>query len=71
MACFQLQVQAEVKSGPFAMRHKQFTIKSGHYVSVPVYFRPEKSGLFTGHLELHIVKEKVMLPVYLMGRALP
>lgn len=71
MAYFQLQVQAEVKSGPFAVRHKRFIIKSGHYVNVPVYFKPEKSGLFTGHLQLFIVKDKVVLPVALSGRALP
>lgn len=68
---FHLQVQAEVKYGPFAVRHKQFTIKSGHYTNVPVYFRPQKSGLSTGQLHLTVLKDKTVLPVSLSGRALP
>ncbi|XP_050736162.1 centrosomal protein of 192 kDa-like isoform X2 [Eriocheir sinensis] len=64
-------VQAEVKSGPFAVRHRQFTIKSGHYINIPVYFKPLKSGLSTGQLQLTVLKDKVLLLVSLSGRTLP
>lgn len=71
LACFLFQVQAEVKSGPFAVRHRQFTIKSGHYINIPVYFKPLKSGLSTGQLQLTVLKDKVLLLVSLSGRTLP
>ncbi|KAG0721765.1 Centrosomal protein [Chionoecetes opilio] len=64
-------VQAEVTNGPFIVRHTQFTIKSGHYVSVPVYFKPQKSGLWTGYLRLTVVKNKMVLSARLSGRSLP
>ncbi|XP_063869324.1 uncharacterized protein LOC135105178 [Scylla paramamosain] len=64
-------VQAEVTQGPFMVRHTRFTIKSGHYACVPVYFRPKSAGLCTGYLQLTVLKNKLVLPVSLTGRALP
>nr|XP_053636649.1 uncharacterized protein LOC128691763 [Cherax quadricarinatus] len=62
-------VRAVVVKGPFALRHTQFSIKSGHYVSVPVYFRPQKAGMYSGQLMLTVLEEQTILPVQLYGRA--
>ncbi|XP_047490217.1 uncharacterized protein LOC125039896 [Penaeus chinensis] len=62
-------VRAEVTQAPFAVRHKQFQVKAGHYVSVPVYFRPQTLGLFIGQLSLFVVEEQVLHTVQLSGKA--
>ncbi|XP_042218465.1 uncharacterized protein LOC121863759 isoform X2 [Homarus americanus] len=62
-------VKAEISQGPFTVRHTQFRIKSGHYVSVPVYFRPQTTGLFSCHLKLTVLEDKKVLTVQLSGRA--
>ncbi|XP_042870992.1 uncharacterized protein LOC122252547 [Penaeus japonicus] len=62
-------VKAEVTQAPFAVRHKQFQVKAGHYVSVPVYFRPQTPGLFSGQLSLCVVEEQVLHIVQLSGKA--
>lgn len=62
-------VRAEVTKAPFAVRHKQFQVKAGHYVSVPVYFRPQTLGFFTGQLNLNVIEEQVLHTVQLSGKA--
>ncbi|XP_069180354.1 uncharacterized protein [Procambarus clarkii] len=62
-------VTAGVIKGPFAVRHTQFNIKPDHYVSVPVYFRPQKMGMFSGQLKLVVLEEQKAISVQLYGRA--
>ncbi|XP_066937457.1 centrosomal protein of 192 kDa-like [Macrobrachium rosenbergii] len=63
-------MKAKVSNLPFAVRHHEFVIQPGHYVGVPVYFRPEKAGNFTGQLKLTVVKAKKVLTVQLSGTAI-
>ncbi|XP_071545499.1 uncharacterized protein [Panulirus ornatus] len=62
-------VKAEVSQGPFVVRHTQFRIKPGHYVSVPVYFKPRKTGKFSGQLKLTVLEDQKILTVKLSGKA--
>ncbi|XP_064104083.1 centrosomal protein of 192 kDa-like [Macrobrachium nipponense] len=63
-------MKAKVSNLPFAVRHHEFVIQPGHYVGVPVYFRPEKAGNFAGQLKLTVVKTKKVLTVQLSGTAI-
>ncbi|XP_018019932.2 uncharacterized protein LOC108676378 isoform X3 [Hyalella azteca] len=48
------QVTAAVTSGvdAFIVKHPQFLVKVGHFVNVPVYFRPRAPGTHQGALRL-------------------
>ncbi|XP_068221313.1 centrosomal protein of 192 kDa-like [Palaemon carinicauda] len=62
-------IKAKISNLPFMVRHHEFEIQPGHYVGVPVYFRPDKPGHFTGQLKLTVVRTNKVLTVQLSGKA--
>ncbi|XP_076060885.1 uncharacterized protein LOC143036869 [Oratosquilla oratoria] len=63
------QVTARVSSAPFFIRHPQFQIKGGHFVSIPVYFKPQKQGKYTAKLHFVVVEDHKQMNVMLLGEA--
>ncbi|XP_076060884.1 uncharacterized protein LOC143036868 isoform X2 [Oratosquilla oratoria] len=63
------QVTARVSGSPFLIRHPLFQIKSGHFVSIPVYFKPQKKGEYTAKLHFVVLEDHKQIVVTLSGEA--
>ncbi|KAK3880196.1 hypothetical protein Pcinc_015296 [Petrolisthes cinctipes] len=63
-------VRSAVTPGAFFLRHPEFQVKSGHFSSLPVYFRPSQPGLHTAQLHLTILATNTKHTVQLSGMAM-